>query len=152
MASKKQVIQQQTSPSHQPRFKKVILLDDSDVDLFINETILKAVAIAGEMKCEHKPSSVLDQLKKTERLSDLPELIFLDLHMDEMNGFEFLNEFNKLPDFVKSKCKIVVVTSSHDKDHRFRALMNTNVIRYLVKPLDIFQLKDLISSDSRETL
>jgi CheY-like chemotaxis protein len=130
----------------QPRFARIVIIDDNTVDLFIAEAIINNVKLSKEVKRELSAGVVMKQLKNAERLSEVPELIFLDLKMDktEMDGFSFLAEFNNLSDFIRNKCKIVVVTSSIDKEEKFRALMNPSVIRYFNKPLDVVQIQDFM--------
>jgi CheY-like chemotaxis protein len=119
-----------------PRFKKVLLIDDSEVDLFINRTILRDISFAKEIHEEMNPERAMDFLKNIERLSQVPDIIFLDLNMPIMSGFEFLDEFSKLSEFVRNKCKIIVVTSSPSAMDKHRALMFKSVIRYFTKPID----------------
>ena len=127
-----------------PRFKSVLIIDNSDVDLFINEALLNELCLSREVKHELSPSNVINQLKKADRLSDVPELIFLDLKIENKDGFSFLDEFKQLSDFIKNRCKIVIISDSHQQEDKFRILINPNVIHYLIKPLDAFQLKEII--------
>jgi len=128
-----------------PRYNKVLLIDDSATDLFINGTILKAISFSNQIIEEMNPENALNYLRQAGKLSDIPDIIFLDLNMPAMDGFQFLAEFTRLPEFVKNKCKIIVVTASPLKDDKHRALMFPNVIRYFVKPLDVFHLREFIS-------
>ena len=128
-----------------PRFNKILLIDDCSTDLFINKTILNSLLISKEVVEEMSAEDALDFLKNVKKLSDFPDLILLDLNMPGMDGFEFLTEFNQLPEFFKSKCKIIVVTSSESKEDKHRVLMNPTVIRYVVKPLDAFHLQDFLA-------
>ncbi len=121
-----------------PRFKKVLLIDDSEVDLFISRTILNKISFAKEIHEEMNAERAMDFLKNIDQLSQVPDIIFLDLNMAVMNGFEFLAEFSKLNEFVRSKCKIIVVTSSTNAMDRHRALMFKSVIRFFNKPIDIY--------------
>lgn len=128
----------------EPKFNKVIIVDTSDVDLFISETILNALHVAKEVKKQPHQNEVINFLNNVTRLDEVPELIFLNLDMPDENGFRFLEEFSQLSDFVRNKCKIVVTTSNMDEKVKHSVLMNPSVVRYLVKPLDVFQLKDFI--------
>ena len=127
-----------------PRFHKVLLIDDSGTDLFINETILKSLKFSKEISTQSNPEKALNFLRSVEKLSEIPDVIFLDLNMPGMDGFEFLAGFNSLPEFIKNKCKIIVLTSSRNKEDKHKAMMNKSVIRYIMKPLDAYHLRDFI--------
>lgn len=128
------------APAQHERFERVVLVDDDSLELFINETILKAAGIAKTVEVLSQPKDLINQLHNTERLSDVPELIFLHLEMKGLANFDFLAEFAQLSDFIRSKCKIVVITSQPV----LRLLSNTSIVRYLQKPLDVFQLKEFL--------
>jgi len=110
------------------------------LDLFINETILKAAGIAKNVAVHSKPADFINQLINTERLSEVPELIFLNLEMAGLKNFDFLKEFASLSDFIRNKCKIVVITAQPI----LKIVANTSIVRYLQKPLDVFQLKEFM--------
>ncbi len=128
----------------QPRFEQVVLVDDNELELFINRAIVKELGLSKNIR--HVPTArmLLKELKSARRQADVPDLIFLDLVMPDVDGFAFIHEFNELPLMVREKCRIVVVTSSMDNNHKYRALMNPNVIRYINKPLDVYHLKDFL--------
>jgi len=62
-------------------------------------------------------------------------ILFLDINMPVMNGWEFLERFEALGDDLKSRIRIYILSSSVDKRDIERAKTNKNVIHYLVKPL-----------------
>jgi response regulator of citrate/malate metabolism len=132
------------SPKQQT-LNKILIIDDNDVDLFINESLLKEVRLSREVKREISPANVISQLKKTEKLADVPDLIFIDLQVEGKSGLKFLDEFSSLSDFIRNKCKIIVIAGAENYDEKSQILLNPNVIRYLVKPLDIIQLKYILS-------
>jgi response regulator of citrate/malate metabolism len=125
---------------------KIIVMGDDDVDQFINESLLKSINLYKEIVREISPLKVIDQLKNADRLSSVPEFIFMDVRMEAKEGMHFLEEFNKLSDFVKNKCKIVVISCSQQAmTNKSRILLNPSVSYFLVKPLDAIQLKEILN-------
>ena len=66
---------------------------------------------------------------------NLPDIIFLDITMPMMDGFAFLEEFAKLTDAVKSKCKVIMLSSSESFKDLNRANSNRYINKFLNKPL-----------------
>ena len=118
------------------RFKRVLLVDDNDIDNFINERIITSSSFSEIVDVKTSAQAALDFLKAN--LSNpemLPEVIFLDLNMPVMDGFAFLDEYEKFPDRLKKTCKIIVLSSSISPDDINRASTNPLVQKYLNKPL-----------------
>jgi CheY-like chemotaxis protein len=67
---------------------------------------------------------------------DLPDLIFLDINMPIMNGFDFLNEYQNLSETIQKHCIIMMLTTSLNEDDRKRAIENKFVYSFMNKPLD----------------
>ncbi len=125
--------------------KKVMLIDDNEIDLFVHETILLASSFALKVIKENSAVKALEELKKLLNEAQLPDLIFLDLNMPVMTGFDFLKAFEALPaDRIRS-CKIVVLTSSALQEDMKSANEYSSVVKYLRKPLDITQLNEVKS-------
>lgn len=146
MKAKKHLLQPE-SPDLRPfpRFRKAIVIDENATELHITSTILNACFVAGEIRTENDPSLVIRHLANVERLSEVPELIFVNLHMESCRRMDFLREFDSLSDFIRNKCKIVVLTHLADLDEKHRVLLHPSVVRYLIKPLDVFQLREFIT-------
>jgi CheY-like chemotaxis protein len=126
---------------------KTVLIDDSDIDLFIQRRFLEVYNFSNHLVLYKSAEEALEWLKTINKEAT-PDIIFLDLNMPEIDGFAFLQNFLLLPDQVKSKSKIVVLTSSNNAKDRETAFSFNNVIQFITKPLkqaDIEDLKRLIT-------
>ena len=121
------------------KYKAVMLIDDNEIDNLINQKMIEAAAIADNIYTHTGAKSAIEFLKNIERIDEvdqvLPDVIFLDIDMPLMDGFQFLEEFEKLSNVVKKKCKIVMLTSSINPQDFSRSKKYENVKVYLNKPL-----------------
>ncbi len=121
---------------------EILLIDDNNIDNFINKKILTREKIAETITVKLSPHEALEYLaSKTDRF---PELIFLDIKMPQMDGFEFLGAFEKLSEEQKEKCRIIMLSSSHNMEDIETAKKNPYVLEYLIKPLDSRKLNALL--------
>ena len=129
--------------------EKTVLIDDSDIDLFIQRRFLEVYNFSSELVLYKSAEAALDWLQGINGEA-APDVIFLDLNMPESDGFSFLQSFVELPDKIKTKSKIVVLTSSNSLKDKEQAFSFKNVIQFITKPLkqtDIEELRRLISSN-----
>ena len=125
--------------------EKTVLIDDSDIDLFIQRRFLEVYEFSQQLLLYKSASEALNWLRKLN--TEPPDVIFLDLNMPETDGFAFLRAFDGLSDVIKKKTRIVVLTSSNSSQDRDQAFQNKNVIQFITKPLkqsDIEELKKII--------
>ena len=120
-----------------PKYSLVMLVDDNELDNFINKKLIEADGFGGATTIHPSAQDALAYLKMhADAPGQVPDLIFLDIMMPEMDGFGFLDEFDKLPDPVKSKCKIIMLSTSDSFKDLNRANQNKYVKRFLNKPLN----------------
>jgi CheY-like chemotaxis protein len=65
----------------------------------------------------------------------LPTLLFLDLDMPEINGFEFLDAFDLLSERIKSKLHIIILTSSINPADMDACSRHKSILSFMHKPL-----------------
>ncbi len=121
------------------KYRTVMLIDDNEIDNLINQKMIEAAAITKHIYTHTGAKSAIEFLRNIEKLEVadqvLPDLIFLDIDMPLMDGFQFLDEFEKFGSVVKKKCKIVMLTSSINPQDFNKAKKYHNVKLYLNKPL-----------------
>jgi len=113
--------------------KNVLLVDDDKISNFINSKVLTRLGIVKEMHTAMNGKDALDQINKSD-IKWTPDVIFVDLNMPVMDGFQFIEAFSKLDHSKTDNVKIIVVTSSEDPMDRERA-RSLGVEDYLVKPM-----------------
>ncbi len=118
------------------RYKNTLLIDDNEIDNFINERMITSSGFAERVVVKNSTDQAIKYLIDNQNNAELlPEIIFLDLNMPGKDGFVFLNEFEALSESAKQKCKIVVLSSSISPDDINKASINPYVIKYVNKPL-----------------
>jgi CheY-like chemotaxis protein len=116
------------------RFKKVMLIDDNEIENFVNKKLIESTKFAEGTVCYQSAEAALEFIK-TCSSEELPEIIFLDIKMPGMDGFAFLDEFAMLSAEVHQRVKIIMLSTSESFKDLNRANKNRFVFRFLNKPL-----------------
>ena len=118
------------------KYKKVLLVDDNEIDNFINERMITSSGFAEKVIVKTSSDDAIRYLiDNQEEEEQLPEIVFLDLNMPVKDGFAFLADFRTTNETVRKKCKVVVLSSSISPDDINRASTDVHVFKYVNKPL-----------------
>lgn len=120
----------------------VLLIDDDEITNFINERVLDSVQIATTIAAVRNGKQGIDFVKKYyDEHSVLPQLIFLDLNMPLMDGFDFMDQFNK-SGFNDKPVIAVLTTSENPRD--IGRLEELGIKYIFSKPLTSERVTELI--------
>jgi len=110
-------------------FNKVLLVDDDDATNYLTELAFRNLAIANEIEVASDGLIAYDWIRQ----NNCPDIIFLDIRMPRMDGFDFLDNITQMN--VCKQAKIVMLTSSTRAEDKAKAFTYNGVIEYLEKPL-----------------
>ena len=125
--------------------RTVLLIDDNDVDLKINSKIIKISNLFDEIViCQSGDEGLTYLNRSMHEGKKLPDFILLDIQMPDMDGFDFLELYKKLPKKLTSKCLIAMLSSTLDFGDIKKAEASLHVVKLLKKPLYPNELEDLL--------
>ena len=113
----------------------VLIVEDNPIDVFINTRVVEQSGLAKEVLAIQSAREALEFLNQRAVNSELPDLIFLDIRMPDLDGFEFLQEFSELPQRVLELSKIVMLSSTIDPIELEKARNSQFVLAFIPKPL-----------------
>lgn len=126
------------------KYKSVLLVDDSYVDNLINRKMIRANLFAQDITVIDSPVKAIAYLKTCVNEDSLPDVIFLDIRMPEMDGFQFLETLHNIEGLQRSDIKIYMLSSSLDPDDLKQIADNDLVSKFISKPLTEKTLKEIV--------
>ena len=125
----------------------VLLIDDNDDDNFYHRIVLKETGITERIEVAETGYEALKFLQNVQRI---PELIFLDINMPRMNGWEFLECYKQLSLEEKDKAIIIMLTTSRNPADEKKAGSMPEVKGFESKPLTFEMVSKIVSEHFAE--
>ncbi|WP_153798317.1 response regulator [Foetidibacter luteolus] len=131
----------------QPGKLSICLIDDDRIYQFAARKTIEATGMAGSVMVFSNGLEALDYLKShLEDVSQLPDVIFLDINMPVMNGWQFLEEYQPVSEGLKKNVIVYMVSSSIDEYDINRSKEFQAVSEYILKPVNKEKFSELLSS------
>lgn len=127
--------------------KRILLIDDSEIDNYINKAVLSKSELVSEIVTKTSGADALQYLESTGE-SAFPDIIFLDIRMPGMDGFEFMEHYIKLPENLTAQCRVFVLSSSIDPIDIEKSNSYKEIEKHLTKPLAHHPIEKLVLHDS----
>jgi CheY-like chemotaxis protein len=125
----------------------VLLIDDDKATNFINERVIKKLDCTKRIVTVYNGAEALEFLSIEENGNLLqPDLIFLDINMPVMDGWEFLEHYRKLHENKKAKVVLLMLTTSLNPDDVKKANKIQEVKGFKNKPLTIEMMQDILKA------
>lgn len=126
------------------KLNSVLLVDDDDATNFIHKYVIEEAEFAKNIKVVENGQEALDYLKSNNDSGyERPNLIFLDINMPVMDGWEFLEHYKQLDKELQGHIMVVMITTSLNPDDKQHAESLGIIDHFMSKPLTVDMLKEL---------
>jgi CheY-like chemotaxis protein len=128
----------------------ILLIDDNPADNAYHKIIITESGVCNHIKVVTSGQEAIDYINKASKpdqseLFPKPDLIYLDINMPGMNGFEFLEIYHTLEEDQKSKAVVIMLTTSLNPDDKIKAMGFKEVNEFQNKPLTVEIIMETIN-------
>ena len=123
----------------------ILLIDDDPDDNYVHQLVIEGSGLCDTVRVVENGFKGLDYLEQTNRAdSPIPDVIFLDINMPGMNGFEFLEHYRQLEESIRSRIVLMMLTTSTVWSDKHRGGLFDEVKGYLPKPITQDMLQTIV--------
>ena len=123
------------------------MIDDDNIYQYTAKVLLESTGMTGQIYAFYNGLDALNFFTdhKDSNIEILPDVIFLDINMPVMNGWEFLEEYQKIYQSLAKSIVLYVVSSSVDTVDMVKSRSFSAVTDYLIKPVNRIKFMELIA-------
>lgn len=128
----------------------ILLIDDDEPTNFLNRMTVEELNCVNHIEVITGAREALDYLVCSGRPEPLnekcprPEIIFLDINMPAMDGWEFLEKYETMPESYKNSVIIVMLTTSFNPEDELKARQIPSVKEFRNKPLTPEMIREIL--------
>jgi CheY-like chemotaxis protein len=115
--------------------QKYILVDDDPFNNIISNMEIVSALGAVDVKAFEIPEEALAFIQTEYSKGSMPTILFLDINMPTITGWEFMEEYEKFSSEIKKQISIYILSSSVDDRDKDKAGANKYIEGFLSKPL-----------------
>lgn len=130
------------------RLNTILLIDDDETTNYLNHRLLSRMDTAEEIRVVTNGEEALEYLRKAFTGTEgypRPDLIFVDIKMSVMDGFEFLEEYEKFDESDKRRTIVMMLTSSASFYDLEKLKQFPDVLKHYSKPLAEADVREILT-------
>jgi len=130
----------------------ILLVDDDMATNFINKKIIQKTNIVEHVHVALNGKEAIDYIcgkgkfESSDNKYPSPEMLLLDINMPVMDGWEFIEAYQKLDDAYKKNIKIIMLSSSFNPADKAKADSIKEISEFRQKPMDKVALLEIIAT------
>jgi CheY-like chemotaxis protein len=122
--------------------KKVAIVDDDDIFQFTTKIKFEKLGLVEDVMIFNDGEEAIQFIQSGDK-DDMPEILLLDINMPIVDGWDFLELFEKVPKEKQQMMEILMLSSSINPDDVKRAEANAYVVDYITKPISDADVKKI---------
>jgi CheY-like chemotaxis protein len=137
------------TPSMKERLTCILVIDDDEPTNFLNRIIIEESYCAEKIVTVQSAQDALEYINcaRAKGIADscpMPDLIFLDINMPCMDGWEFMDNYRLLYEDQKPPAILLILTTSFNPEDEVKAKSLDDIAGYINKPLTQGVMKEVL--------